>query len=307
LEDYYPVNYGLHELVKYHSSHDKVGALNADSPRLPVLIGNPSQWFEIFNRATMHFGDVVAEEPCTYVVASNRAVIRVPAYSVMALGRSFEIPPGRVWKVTPASRSLVSSPSTGLTWGWTTRTTSFDLYVGDSREAVTAANRDSPELRGSQTTTTFQPAELALGDTVYWRVDSVSPSGVTPLRVFQFHYLGPDAASSGRVSWTPAEPEAGGSVTIFYDAEEGILGGRAPLTAHRGFRIGTANWQNTTGVAMSAEGGGLHSVTVSIPANALGVNVVINHQGRLWDNNGGQDWFIAVKEPVSSEGGWFLY
>jgi hypothetical protein len=209
--------------------------------------------------------------------------------------------------VTPANRSLVSAPSTGLTWGWTTRTRSFDLYVGDSREAVTAADHESPELRGSQTTTTFQPAELALGDTVYWRVDSVSPSGVTPLRVFQFHYLGPDAASSGRVSWTPAEPEAGGSVTIFYDAEEGILGGRAPLTAHRGFRIGTANWQNTTGVAMSAEGGGLHSVTVSIPANALGVNVVINHQGRLWDNNGGQDWFIAVKEPVSSEGGWFLY
>lgn len=44
LGHFYPVNYGFHELVKYHTSHDKVGDLN-QGLYLPSLIGDPEAWY----------------------------------------------------------------------------------------------------------------------------------------------------------------------------------------------------------------------------------------------------------------------
>lgn len=420
---YYPVNYGMHEMIKYHSSHDKVGALN-NGPRLPVLIGDPNEWYtrrrtmlanatimfspgtplffmgdekyetrsfreqvgegldwtlrsrnrafyefsrdlvalkvraealhhnnleiphsvpadnlitwrrwgqngevivfaanfgnfdkdfwlpfpnngrwlEVINSAWTHYGEFDNANDRKFDVSNNWAQVRMPGYSIVAFSQTHELAPGRVWNVTPLNNAVSGGSSPSLAWGKTSRAESYDVYFGTDAAAVAAATRTSPEFKGTQATTTFDPGALAGGDVRYWRIDASNGIGTTKSEVFRFTHAGTNTATNGRIAWTPAQPMRGGNVTVTYFPQGGPLEGRTPITAHRGFRVAGTDWTSTVGQTMTRQSDGSHTVTIPIPANAEAVNIVFNHAETTWDNNSRQDWRIDTIERSTSSG-----
>lgn len=416
---WYGVNYGLHELVKYHSSHDKVGALN-DGPRLPVLIGDPSAWFTrartrlangiilsspgiplifmgdekysvrsfsehagegldwtlrdrnrdfyeysrdlialktttgalrannleipaehldnklvnwrrwgnngevivyaanfayndqsfwipfpsqgnwhtILNSNWNHYGGEDPTEPNVISVNGEWVEIQVPGYGMVAFSKDLELAPGRVWNVAPGNGG--SAPSAGtvtLDWQDTSRAQEYHIYVGLTQEAVASATGTSPEYMGTRTQSDFTLHGLAENELRFWRVDAVNAKGATPSEVFRFTTPTGEIGVSGRISWTPAQPVAGQEITVTYDVAGGPLAGAAAVTAHQGITVGGDDWQRVVQTPMIAAGGGQFRLTMTIPQDAEFIDLAFFNQDEQWDNNGGQDWHIAVQQP----------
>ena len=415
IERFYPINYGLYEMVKYHSSHDKVGALN-DGPRLPVLIGDPNawyarrrtalanalimfspgtplffmgdekyetrsfteqagtaldwtlrdrnrgfyefsrdlfmlkrqaralhhnnyqmtaandgenliswrrwgvqgevlviaanfsafdkdfwidfpsngRWFQIINSMWTHYGEFDSNNNPSFEVSNNWASVRIPGYSIIVMSTTHELPPGRVWQVTPEDEGFANGATVALKWGATARAESYAVYVGNTRDAVAAATPASPEYRGRVTGTEHLLEAMTAGQVVFWRIDAINGIGTSQSEVFSFRDLEDDSQVDGRITWRPAQPRAGGSVTITYRPNPALTG-LSPITIHRGFRIGGVDWRETIGQPMTDRGDGTHEVNVAIPTNAEAMNLVFNYQAQIWDNNGQQDWRIPVQ------------
>ena len=111
----------------------------------------------------------------------------------------------------------------------------------------------------------------------------------------QHVYLGTGTGGSSGgegVSWEPLEPEAGGSLTVFYDPVGRVLEGESPIWIHYGF----SGWEGVTDAEMTWDAE-LSSWTfeVAIPGSAESVEFVFrNGDGSVWDNNNGQDWSVPV-------------
>ena len=111
----------------------------------------------------------------------------LPAQSITLVHRA-----ARVILAGPASNP---SPADGAvnvalnaTLGWTAgamppRTGSI---FGLSSNAVANATTNSPEFKGSQTATTYNPGALALSTTCYWRVDEMAGTYATTGAVWRF-------------------------------------------------------------------------------------------------------------------------
>ncbi len=102
---------------------------------------------------------------------------------------------------------------------------------------------------------------------------------------------------SDRVTITPATPQAGGTVTVSYDAAGGPLASANPVRIHFGFN----NWVqvNPTDPAMTFNTNTQRwTYTLSIPTSANQLDCVFNNGAGTWDNNAGQDWHFAVT-PVA--------
>ncbi|UCG56606.1 MAG: hypothetical protein JSU70_17295 [Phycisphaerales bacterium] len=95
----------------------------------------------------------------------------------------------------------------------------YDVYFGTDMEAVAAAHRLSPEYRGRQWDTTYDPDFLTPGTTYYWRIDDVSGELIFPGPVWSFttesmsftmatnpnpHDHATDVPPDAIISWTAA-------------------------------------------------------------------------------------------------------
>lgn len=91
---------------------------------------------------------------------------------------------------TPIPADLNGGMGTGieLQWQAVTGATAYDLYLGTTEAAVTAATTASPEYQGEVTTNTSQALTLALqeGTTYYWRVDAKDATTTTAGSVYSF-------------------------------------------------------------------------------------------------------------------------
>lgn len=100
--------------------------------------------------------------------------------------------------------------------------------------------------------------------------------------------------SGDAASWFPEIPTAGENVTIYYDLAEGSLPNDTnPVKIH----IGHSGWQSviTPDPTMTFDADSSKWVyTYTISSSATSVDFVFNDGGSIWDNNGGQDWHIAV-------------
>lgn len=120
--------------------------------------------------------------------------------------------------------------------------------------------------------------------------------------------------AGGTVSWwTPAEPEPGDAVTIYYDAIAGTLpNGATTVILHWGVNeAGHGNWRLPPQVMWPAgtvaqgqaarspmvnQGNGLFSVTIQTIDTIFSIHYVTT-DGTNWDNNGNQNWDIFLEEP----------
>ena len=142
------------------------------------------------------------------------------------------------WDPTPAPDAVMDIRDiSSLRWSAGDTAASHDVYLGASREAVTAADKDSPEFRGSQTASSFSLGDLVKigGGDYYWRIDEVEGDGaavqagyvwkftVLPyLRVDDFERY-TDDYEAGQAIWQAwidglEDPQNGGSQVGYTDA-----------------------------------------------------------------------------------------
>ncbi len=91
--------------------------------------------------------------------------------------------------------AFVVSPSIGqpdvntivtLNFNAGARADSHDVYFGTDYSAVYGAHHGSPEFKGNQTETTFNPGTLMNRTTYYWRIDEISANGTAKSPVWSF-------------------------------------------------------------------------------------------------------------------------
>jgi alpha-amylase len=92
------------------------------------------------------------------------------------------------------------------------------------------------------------------------------------------------------IDYDPAQMVAGQSVVLYY---EGALAGSPSVNIHYGFN----GWSSSTitDAAMTLRADGYwQSPAIALPATLRELDLVFNDGAGHWDNNGGQDWRIAV-------------
>ncbi len=134
------------------------------------------------------------------------------------------------------------------------------------------------------------------GKLIDYYVEATDTRGYVKKSPILHTYIGTGEGSGGgeSVSWSPDEPQAGGSVTILYDADEGALPDAvSPVFIH----IGHSGWQNILSpdpAMQPAEEDMVWEYTYQIPSSATSVDFVFHNGQGAWDNNNGMDWSISV-------------
>ena len=77
----------------------------------------------------------------------------------------------------PADGAKTSAKDIALIWLGGYKAASFDVYVGAGEQATASATRKSKEFKGNQATNIHKPGALKPGRRLYWRIDSVGPTG----------------------------------------------------------------------------------------------------------------------------------
>ena len=127
-------------------------------------------------------------------------------------------PPAPATVPSPADAALeVASGTVEMSWTRNERTTSFDVYVGTSRELGTL------DFQGNVAEPTFTAA-LAPGATYYWRIDARGSAGMTRGPVWSFNTSGSTQAPVAPTNPRPAPGAVGVplDVSLSWDS-----GGRA--------------------------------------------------------------------------------
>ncbi len=124
--------------------------------------------------------------------------------------------------------------------------------------------------------------------------------------------------TAGIVSWwSPADPEPGDQITVYYDAVPGTLpNGATNVILHWGVNeSGPGNWRlppqsmwpagtvaqgQAARSPMVAMGNGLFRVTFSTLDTIFSVHYVTT-DGSNWDNNNSQNWNILLEEPPPAQ------
>lgn len=131
---------------------------------------------------------------------------------------------------------------------------------------------------------------------VDYYVEAVDGVGHVRKSPIQHVYVGTGSGGGGgpAVTWTPANPVAGQTLTVTYDPVPGTLpDNTAPVYIH----IGHSGWTQviTPDPVMSFDTPNQRwSYSYSIPLTATAVDFVFNNGAGVWDNNGGADWHVPV-------------
>ncbi len=131
---------------------------------------------------------------------------------------------------------------------------------------------------------------------VDYYVESVDRNGRVRRSPIQHVYVGASGGgtSNPAVAWEPANPVAGGTLTIHYDPVPGALPDATnPVHIH----VGHSGWTNVLSPdpAMTWNAGTQRfDYTYTIPSTATAVDFVFNNGSGTWDNNGGADWHVTV-------------
>lgn len=97
---------------------------------------------------------------------------------------------GDVWNFHTIALSQASNPNpvngaididinANLSWTAGSGATSHDVYLGTSYDAVLNATHASPEFKGNQTSTPYDPGQMNYWATYYWAIDEVLSGGNT--------------------------------------------------------------------------------------------------------------------------------
>ncbi len=142
-----------------------------------------------------------------------------------------------------------------------------------------------------------EPAIVETGGVlVDYYIEAVDTKGFVKRSPILHTFVGTgDGGSSGRaISWEPENPEAGDTLSIYYDLTQGVLPADTdPVYIH----IGHSGWREiiTPDPAMRFDASTSRWIyEYAIPDDATSVDFVFNDGQGIWDNNGGRDWHLSV-------------
>lgn len=131
---------------------------------------------------------------------------------------------------------------------------------------------------------------------VDYYVEATDAHGRIRRSPIQHVYVGTGAAGGGdpAVSWAPAAPTAGGTLTITYDPVAGALPDATdPVRIH----IGHSGWTGVLSpdpVMTRNPQTQRFEYTYSVPSEAVSVDFVFTDGAGQWDNHQGADWHVPV-------------
>jgi len=132
-------------------------------------------------------GDYVTADLAAFMVYNR--VLTADEIATMSeyLRAEFIDPPVKATSPQPIDGDPDVPPYTDLEWTPGTQSDSRNVYFGDDMAAVQDATENSPELVSlGQTATSFDPGQLELAKTYYWRVDEVAAGMVYKGDVWSF-------------------------------------------------------------------------------------------------------------------------
>jgi hypothetical protein len=168
--------------------------------------------------------------------------------------------PDQISDPMPADGATDVELDTELSWTAGANTASHDVYLGTSELAVSGATRTSPEFRGNQEETTFDPSPLTANTTYFWRIDEVGPGGTTKGDVFSFATAEPPGQA------TDPDPENGEQGVDLQPTLKWTAGDGA--TSHDVY-LGTSSSVVENATQGSVEFKGNQTETEFTPADAL--------------------------------------
>lgn len=135
---------------------------------------------------------------------------------------------------------------------------------------------------------------------VDYYIEAVDTRGNTKRSPIQHVYVGDGIGSgggntceSGVVTTLPCPPVAGQSVQVRYLPTSGPLVNAASVRLHTGIN----GWTNVIApdpIMTRSAPGQPWTVTINVPNTATVLDLAFNNGSGSWDNNGGQDWHLAV-------------
>lgn len=96
---------------------------------------------------------------------------------------------------------------------------------------------------------------------------------------------------AGAVSALPECPQAGGRATIRYAPGNNAFAGATALQIH----VGRDGWQDVVDLAMSKNADGSWTAEMAVSNGAERLDFAFTDGAGVWDDNGGQDWSLAVR------------
>ncbi len=86
----------------------------------------------------------------------------------------FYLPPLTAFGPAPANGAVDVSQAPTLSWIAGDKAQKHEVYFGDDKAAVVAADNQSPLFKGNQAGTSYNAGDLEWGKTYYWRVDEIN-------------------------------------------------------------------------------------------------------------------------------------
>jgi len=189
---------GTHTLLTYHNAFD-VNTGKTFSPIKIYVNGKLAETVNASQRANTQIDAAMAY--ITFNVdKSQQAAIRFeidasakPDVVKQIVINGFEIDTPNLMNQarTPFPKSGDEHVQVGknldLTWDASKNAVAHQLYYGEDKKAVAAANEKSAEYKGKLTQNKYTVSNLYSGSTYYWRVDAIDSKGVvTPGNVWSF-------------------------------------------------------------------------------------------------------------------------
>jgi len=162
--------------------------------------------------------------------------------------------------------------------------------TGDWYPSGKGSNVPDPASRAMRYNAMVQGASNTL---VSYYIEAVDTKGNTNKTHILHVWVGESTGGGGVTSYVefdPPAPDGCGPVTIKYKKAGSPLGA-GQVYIH----VGRNNWQGTIipNPAMT-DSGDYWTYVYNPPAGTLTINAVFNNGSGSWDNNGGQDWNVAV-------------
>jgi hypothetical protein len=169
--------------------------------------------------------------------------------------------------VQPADGSIVLPPP-GLQWSPLPGIDSYQVYLGNTREAVTAATTAAPEYRGTSALADFSLTGIPLANstTYYWRADAMGPTGPVPGPVFSFT-VSPISSSSPKLDAVTVQGHSNFKHAISLDSRTGGTPWQASASeSWVSFETSTGVTPSTLTILLNAAplAPGIHPATVTL-------------------------------------------
>ena len=205
---------------------------------------------------------------------------------------------GRLWPILSGERGI------------------YEISAGGSGDAALTAMMDSANSSGmipeqiwdnaapagytpGTPTKSMDPLNWAMGEFITLLVSSATGTIADQIPLVAQRY----AASSftpiaGKVVQASPNPvQAGKALTIYYN---GSLDNQSHVYLH----WGDNGWNNVSSpdVGMLKDADSFWQATIFVPANATAINMAFNNGNGMWDNNGGQNYNLAIGSSSCTTG-----